>query len=80
MCQYLLDTGLTASRLPAAMQDHVRGQFKDRVFEPAELNAAIDEARKLISELSGGGVIQGPGRVSAMFNTDDQLQARWMTC
>jgi len=32
------------------MQDHVRGQFKDRVFEPAELNAAIDEARKLMAE------------------------------
>ncbi len=76
MCAYLLDSGLAASKLPAAMQEHIRKQFSGRVYEPAELTTAIDEARRLVSELTGGATIQGPaGRVSQMFNTEDQLQA-----
>jgi hypothetical protein len=53
MCSYLLDSGLAASKLPAAMQDHVRKQFTDRVFSPADLATAIDEARELMSSLTG---------------------------
>jgi len=74
MCAYLLDSGLAASRLPAAMQDHVRTQFAGQVFDPTDLTAAIDNARKLISALTGPGTVQGP-RISGMFDTADQLQA-----
>jgi hypothetical protein len=75
MCGYLLESGLTSSRLPAPMVEHVRKQFNGRIFDPAELTAAIDEARNLVSSLTAGNVIAGPGRVSGMFSTEDQLQA-----
>lgn len=74
-CAYLLDTGLAASKLPAPMQTHVRAKFTGQVFEPAALNTAIDDARKLVSELTAGALVQGPGRVSAMFDHNDKLQA-----
>jgi hypothetical protein len=74
MYAYLLDSGLAASKLPQAMQEHVRRQFAGRAFEPGELTGAIDDARKLVSDLVGGSAIQGP-RVSGMFSSDDQLQA-----
>ena len=76
MCQYLLDSGINASKLPAPMGEHVRKQFEGKIFEPAELNAAINSARALVSELTGGSIIAGPtGRVHNMFNSEDQLQA-----
>lgn len=75
MCQYLLDSGLAAARLPAPASEHVRRRFAGQLFEPAELAAAIDEARQLVSQLTGGGAVSGPVRVSQMFNTEDQLQA-----
>jgi hypothetical protein len=75
MCAYLLDAGLAAAKLPQPMAEHVRKQFSGRIFEAAELNQAIDEARGLVSQLSGAGIVSGPVRVSAMFNTEDQLQA-----
>lgn len=75
MCGYLLESGLAAARLPEAMAEHVRKQFTGRVFEAEELNQAIDEARQLVSQLQGGGVVTGPNRVSQMYTTEDQLQA-----
>jgi hypothetical protein len=76
MCAYLLESGLSASNLPAPMAEHVRKQFDGRVFDAAELTAAIEDARSLVSDLGGAGVIAGPaGRINAMFSTDDQLQA-----
>ena len=75
MCAYLLDSGLAAARLPAAMAEHVRGRFTGRIFEPAELTGAIDDARKLVSDLTGGAAVAGPNRISAMFSTGDQIQA-----
>ena len=75
MCGYLLDSGLAAAKLPAAMAEHVRGEFAGRVFEPVELTEAIDSARKLVSDLTGGSTVAGPGRVHSMFNSEDQVQA-----
>ena len=76
MCAYLLDAGLTASKLPAAMQNHVRAQFKDRIFDNTELNAAIENARKLVSELTGPQTVSGMrAQVSGMFNSEDQITA-----
>ncbi len=74
MCAYLLDSGLAASSLPEAMRVHVRKQFEGEVFTPSELDQAIEDARGLISELSGGGSVVGP-QISGMFSTADQLQA-----
>ena len=75
MCGYLLDSGLAASKLPTAMQDHVRAQFAGKVFEPPELATAIDTARKLVSDLTAAVTVQGPARINAMFNEADKLQA-----
>lgn len=74
MCAYLLESGLSAVKLPQAMAEHVRKQFENRVFDAAELDQAIEDARALVSNLLGGSVVQGP-RVSGMFTTEDQLQA-----
>jgi hypothetical protein len=80
MCSYMLDAGLAASRLPAPMQAHLRVQFAGpdgksvRVFEPGELQAAVDSARQLVSDLTASAIVQGPG-LHAMFNEADQLQA-----
>lgn len=75
MCVYLLESGLGAARLPAPAAERVRKQFTGKVFEPQELTEAIDDARKLVSELVGGAVVSGPGAVRAMFSSEDQLQA-----
>ena len=75
MCQYLLDSGLSSSKLPTPMQENLRKQFANRIFEPTELTNAIEEARKLVSDLTGGLVVQGPARVHSVFSSEDQIQA-----
>jgi hypothetical protein len=75
MCGYLLESGLAAAKLPAAMAEHVRGQFQGKVFDAPELDAAIQSARKLVSDLTAASVVQGPGRISAMFDSRDKIQA-----
>ncbi len=75
MCACLLESSLAASRLPDALQNLIRRQFAGRVFQTAELNAAVEEARGMVSDLTGARAVQGPGRVHAMFDSRDQLQA-----
>jgi len=74
MCSYVLDSGLTASKLPEPMANSVRAQFADKEFTPAELTAAIDAARKLVTDLTGSQTVQGV-RLSGMANSDDQIKA-----
>jgi hypothetical protein len=75
MSAYLLESGLAASRLPAPSQEHIRQQFAGRAFEPQALSDAIEAQRALAAALTAGAVVQGPGRVSAVFNSTDRLQA-----
>lgn len=75
MCAHLLEAALGASRLPAAMQERLRRQFAGQAFEAAQLQNAIDDSRALVSELTGGLSIKGPGVISGMFSSEDQLQA-----
>lgn len=75
MCQYLLDSGLAAAKLPGPMAEHVRKQFQGKVFEAAELDGAIQSARELVGQLTAASVVQGPGRIHGMFDTGDQLGA-----
>jgi len=75
MCEYLLDSALAAAGLPGPAAERVRKQFAGVVFEPPQLQEAIDDARKFVSELTAGAVVQGPGRINGMFNTADKLQA-----
>jgi hypothetical protein len=75
MCGYLLESALTSSRLPAPAAAQVRNQFAGKVFEPAALSGAIDDARQLVSDLTAGATVFGPGRIHGMFNSDDQVKA-----
>lgn len=76
MCSYLLDSALSASRLPAPAQDRLRKQFSGKAFTALELQTAVDDSLQLVSELTASQIVQGPaGRIHAMFNTDDQIQA-----
>ena len=49
MCGQYLESALQGASLPAPAADRLRGQFADKVFEPAELQSAIEDTRKLIS-------------------------------
>ena len=73
MCGYLLDSGLASSRLPLPAQTQIRAHFTGRVFEPAELVAAIEDSRQLVSALTGALTVNGPGRIS-LHTTEEQLQ------
>ncbi len=76
MCKNLLESELTLAKLPKAAADLIRKQFAGKLFEPSDLTDAIDDQRKLVAELTAGQSIVGPaGRMSQMFNTEDQLQA-----
>jgi len=75
LCGSLLDARLAASSLPSIACDQIRLQFSGRVFEPAELDSAVESARRLVAGLTGGSVVQGPGRITAVYDSRDQLQA-----
>ena len=75
MGAYLLDSALAAAKLPGPVSEQVRKQFEGRLFEPQELEQAVDSARKMVSDLLGGGVVQGPGRVHGMYSGSDQISA-----
>jgi hypothetical protein len=74
LCSHLLESALSAANMPPTVTARIRKQFSGQVFEPAALNEAIEDARKMVSELTGALVVQGPGRISAMFSSEDQLQ------
>lgn len=80
MCADLLTTGLFASKLPAPVSDRIRKDFQVRLdnsqpFEPSDLQAAIDDARTMLSELTAAQSVIGPTRVGGMFSSNDQLEA-----
>jgi len=74
MCGYLLESGLTAARLPGPVAERIRKQFAGKVFEPGELTAAIEDGRRLASELTAGAVATGPGRIGGMWSSEERLQ------
>jgi hypothetical protein len=74
MCEQFLDTALTAAKLPAPAASRLRAQFAGRLFEPEELSAAIEDTRKMVSELTAPGAVTGP-RLHSVFDSRDQLQA-----
>ncbi|HAF48163.1 MAG TPA: hypothetical protein DCL08_02850, partial [Anaerolineaceae bacterium] len=75
MCSYLLESGLSASKLPAPIQERIRKQFKDKIFEASELQEVIQDSRQMLSDLTAQSAVSGPGRISAMYNEGDKLQA-----
>jgi len=75
MCQQFVESSLAAANLPKTAQDQIRKQFGNIVFEPSELSDAITSVKAVIAEATAGSIIQGPGRISAMFSSRDQAQA-----
>lgn len=75
LCEYVLDAALKTARLPQASAEMLRRQFAGRVFDEVELTRAVEEQRNLVSELTGGGLVSGPGRVSGMVTAEERLQA-----
>ncbi len=73
MCEHLLTVGLSTSRLPEVMQAEIRDQFKDRTFEAAELNTAISKKRDVLTALTSADNVQGPGRITGMYNVADDF-------
>lgn len=74
MCDNLLTTGLSMSRLPDLTQARIRKGFAGRVFKEPELALAIQEAREEVSALTAPGNVQGPGRAISMFDSRDQFR------
>lgn len=73
MCEHLLSAGLSGSRLPDVTQKRIRKQFTGKVFEAVELQTAISEAREEITALTSADNMQGPGRISQMYNLADDF-------
>lgn len=61
ICGELLEAKLASSGLPEAARARVREQFRDRVFETEELDAAIKGLRELLGQLFQSEVVQGMG-------------------
>ena len=79
-CRDLLKVSLQASGLPGPSAQRVETRFlaqldKGEPFEPAELESAITEEQTLFSALTAAGAIQGPGRITNMHTSADQLEA-----
>ncbi len=74
MCAYLLESGLAAAGLPKPLETQIRKRFDNRVFDPQELNEAIADERKLLSDLQGPSVVAGTGQISGMVTSEEMLQ------
>ncbi len=60
-CAATLSAALAASDLPTPLREEVRSQFQDRVFSPAELDAALAGKRATWAALAQVGVVRGMG-------------------
>jgi len=74
-CSSLLEAKLGEARLPDAASKRLRAQFSGMVFEKESLEAAIEDTRQMVSELTGGQVVQGVGQMSGMLSSEDQINA-----
>lgn len=70
----LLETRLAACSLPPALAGRIRAQFDGRYFDPAELDAALNDARRLLAELQGGAAVAGSPQIS-LVTGEERLQA-----
>jgi hypothetical protein len=79
-CRTLLKVSLEGSKLPQPVQHRIERKYLKLVdggtpFEPFELESAIQEEQEMLSALTASGAIQGPGRITNMVNTNDQIEA-----
>ena len=79
-CRSLLKVTLESVKLPSPVHPRIERKFSAMIdagnpFEPAELENAITEEQEMLSALNASGAIQGPGRMSNMYTSADQLEA-----
>jgi hypothetical protein len=76
-CQNLLQTSLdvAAVDLPVEAVKLIEGRFNGRVFKPTELQAEIKSFKEAFAQQKASAIVAGPTQVTAMFNSEDQLQA-----
>jgi hypothetical protein len=79
-CRDLLKVSLQASNLPAPSATRVETRFaaileKGEPFEPVDLENAIAEEQNFLAAMTSAGVIRGPGRITNMHTSADQLEA-----
>ncbi len=70
----LLETRLAQSGLPPALAGRIRTQFEGREFAPAELDGAMNDARRLLAEIQGGMAVAGSPQISQVTG-EERLQA-----
>lgn len=75
LAAFSMEQMLAASRLPKPSVEHLRKRFAEKDFSMEEVNAAIDEQRQLLSALTASESVKTFGRIDAMFNEADRLQA-----
>ena len=63
VCGVLLESMLSAARLPQALGERVRRQFSGRTIEPLELQHAVADARSLWSELTASQAVSGASKL-----------------
>jgi hypothetical protein len=72
----VLDTALAVSDIPDKAKDAIRASFKTAAtITTPDVSAAIQAWKDSVAESTAPQDIKGPARASAMFNSDDQIQA-----
>jgi cation transport regulator ChaB len=76
-CSNLLINELQDSLLPTRQKNRIRKQFEGKVFEEADLKAAIKEEKEIVDELTGSGAPHGVGglRMEVGPGEPEKLQA-----
>ena len=70
----LLDTRLAQANLPQTLAGRIRTQFTGRAYQPAELDTALAEARRMVAEIQGGAAVTGTAQIS-LVTGEERLQA-----
>ena len=60
-CANLLVEEINGSELPDLLKKRIRKQFEGKIFEEADLKAAIKEEKEIADKLSGSGAVIGVG-------------------
>jgi hypothetical protein len=74
-CSMTLERELQAAKLPDAAVKTLRAQFEGKVFENAELQAAIKGTKEMLDAVMDSGAVVGVGDVRVGRESGEKLQA-----
>lgn len=74
-CALWMQTELSASHLPAAVQDKLSKQFSGKIFELETLQGAIRMEKEMLDRLMGSGTVQCAGQMRVVRDSGEKLQA-----